>query len=491
MVNKIKIIFYIFILCFSLTRCSQSHPGIEIGNPTSNPPPTPTLPTALVGNLLILQPNGDHFFQTRFISTTRAEVSLCTGTPAAFETIQTVTGNFQIENSVLTIQALFTQTTDLHITIVISDPSSNSRSTQLLIENNVVEANPIYTSTNYSVKPMQRIANSVGGIDTGDFDGDGHPDVALFQVTMSTEISDRHEFAVIFGNNSESLGEPVLFNDDSHTPIYYGGVVSDVDHDGLSDIILFYQKDTDPNYLAIRYGSRDRSFSRREEITLSGSSDTAPALLWGIGDLYGNNALELFIENSTHTESCPDPILGCAYSIFPISIPSGTASNVSLVSGQLGETINYSGKQQVTFEDLDSDALKEIIFTSFAEDRSRLVVNIFSLAPERNSGEFQNILLPPSDPATISSSILFTDLNHDHLKDLIYVQSNFTIQSELYLIPATASKSFDTTHPSLIALVGGFFTPIMMRSVDMNEDSKDDLILMDQSGNIQLLIRTE
>jgi hypothetical protein len=218
------------------------------------------------------------------------------------------------------------------------------------------------------------------GIATGDFNADGHLDLAV-SGQLTHFVSSNWAFATLLGNGDgtfqPSKYKSANFSSASHL------AVADFNRDGNLDVIEIDALNT--GYVAVALGNGDGTFKPLVTSAINGESYTA------IGDLNGDGILDLV---GTSTFSGPFIALGNGDGTFQTPTFLNTTSTAA----------------DVALADLNGDGKLDIIFEG---DTFMAYV-----CPGNGDGTFQTCVGYPDDPNGGGALIHLVDLNADGKLDI-------------------------------------------------------------------------
>ncbi len=212
--------------------------------------------------------------------------------------------------------------------------------------------------------PVPQTTGSVTSITTGDFDGDGKLDVAVLETVLQLEENPQsppNSFVFIYyGNGDGTFSAPVALG--PYNRNYTTLSAADLNHDGLSDLVLSFDNALPPVYyytgvyaVTVVNGTPNRMFASLGDIYVSGGRDTTtaiadfnhdgfPDLLFANGDSVANTFVVLLNQPTptvTGTLSAmPEPsVVGQAFTVTAAFAPPAGSSE-TLLSGPVTFSID-------------------------------------------------------------------------------------------------------------------------------------------------------
>jgi FG-GAP-like repeat len=274
--------------------------------------------------------------------------------------------------------------------------------------------------------------NGPVAITVGDFNGDGHADVA-------TANYQGNDVTVLSGLGNGTLSAPVHFSAGAGPAAL---AAADINQDGKLDLVV---ADVNGNQAAILYGNGDGTF--QAPVTFAAGSQPASLAL---GDFNQDGHLDIAMVSQTGT--------------ITVLLGDGRGGFTPTAGSPSGAVLTYS----VTAADFNGDGLLDI---AVAEYRPSSAGSIY-VCLGQGDGAFQppeQISLPQYAPAVTSG-----DLDGDGHPDLIAVLSNQTSQfiNALAVLHNDGAGGFAPPQ-----LEGSPETPISIAAVDLNHDGRVDVIV--------------
>jgi trimeric autotransporter adhesin len=304
-----------------------------------------------------------------------------------------------------------------------------------------------YSSTT-GTGPGSTYAQSVT---TGDFDGDGLPDLAVGNQIPSSTV-------VIF-RNTTSAGT-LSFAPRVDLPIScapYDIVTGDMNGDGKLDIAVAGSGSI--SVLINNSTSGTISFAAKVDLTLNGTNSSGLA----IGDLDGDGKLDLASANGNTLISVFRNVCSGSTIAFDVKqdIISGTGNNV---------TENVT---DVEIRDLDGDGKSELIGVDYNSDFLSVFRNTSTLGNISFAAKLDISTGSGSQPASIASG----DIDGDGKPDLAVSNLNLNNISVLRNTSTIGLISFATA-----VNLGSGIQPSTLTMGDLNGDGKPDLALVSIGG---------
>ncbi|MEO5803957.1 MAG: VCBS repeat-containing protein [Verrucomicrobiota bacterium] len=299
------------------------------------------------------------------------------------------------------------------------------------------------------------IDNQIGQLRAEDLDGDGRPDLILVNNSRSkinilyNQTGQTNRVALKstgFKRELNELPPGARFRIDSiaSEKRIASLVVADLNGDKRPDLAYY----GDPKELVVQYNEGTNGWSAPKRWQIEDGQLSPNALV--AGDLNGDGKLDLVLLGDTHIYLLPQnadkslgepekiPFTDVVKSIQVLDIDGNGREDLLLVNwdspnpfrfrlqdqeGQLGPEIHFAlpAIRSYWADDLDADRKTEII--TIAQNSGRAQVSNFVLKPAEplngslRQGQFQ--VFPLSKTSRARRGILWADINHDHLPDLI------------------------------------------------------------------------
>jgi hypothetical protein len=319
----------------------------------------------------------------------------------------------------------------------------------------------------------------------GDFNGDGHPDVAMINPSTMT-------VGIYLGNGdgTYTTGTPLTL-----TTYTTGVVAGDFNGDGILDLAVSSVGSgiTEPGYLAIYLGHGDGTFTLATAAPTVGNSARA----FAVADINGDGKLDLVINEYPNTRI----LFGNGDGTFSQGSANGLATTVAVadlngdnmpdivVSNNDAYGAVYLGNGDGTFHaaaalpvsidgaavsvgDFNGDGIPDLAMTS--EFGSPLTILL-----GKGDGTFTQAANEPSTPLGYSLSNAVGDFNHDGKMDILV--STYTGNTDLNLFLGNGDGTF-----TLGAVDTQFFNAGAILAQDVNGDGTPDLIF--SIGNMSVLL---
>jgi len=392
-------------------------------------------------------------------------------------------------------------------TVTINEPSLNSTLQTATIDT---------PSAVFGPAPEIQVSSGAqsSAIATGDFNGDGIPDFAAINVTLSTQL-------MIYLGKGDGTFQPAVANVLTSDPTLTDPssmVVGDFNSDGIADIIVGFNAG---NSLAVMLGNGDGTFRQGKVLPLpllTGASAAIPGNLVaadfnsdGILDLalgsdngLGITSVEVFFGAGDGTfKATPTIIPGVGNSESPehvINLAAGDVNNdgnSDLVAfDDLDGTIGILlGKGDGTFQsqvsypsgtatglgvlvDMNKDGFLDIVAPNAGDQNVAIFVN-------NQDGTFYNsnnyltasIFNPPQYYYPEPRSIAVGDLNHDGYPDVVVANSNIGQVSVLY---GKSNGGLQAIVPLLLKTTAN---PYQVLVTDLNNDGNADILVNEPQGS--------
>jgi hypothetical protein len=250
--------------------------------------------------------------------------------------------------------------------------------------------------------------------------------------------------------------------------INIGYTVEDIDHDGLLDMLVSPDHDTN-NYNLLHYEQEQKGSLNFTLITKNFNNIEADANQYlYLYDINGNGLLDLFIGNKIGFISRYEQDEINSYSF-------------SLQEEKFNNMMKVGQNAQVCFTDLDGDSLLDMIVgDGYGYLRYYKQDNLNTLTFSYN-GILSNIQLK------YNSSPVFTDIDGDNLLDLVIGNS----EGILYYYEQDSIHSLNFTQISDNFGDVQLQSNIIPRFADINNDGKVDILAGDKGGGITLYLRND
>jgi hypothetical protein len=321
---------------------------------------------------------------------------------------------------------------------------------------------------------------------TGDFNGDGNPDVLVVTTDRTTT---NWGYAVLLGNGDGSFQAPVFYPQNVRSAAYAVGnsvLVSDFNNDQKMDVAvggLFNQS------LAILVGNGDGTFAPATYVFDGGDTSLVSA------DFNGDGNLDIAAATTMANQPATALLLGNGDGTFQAAVfPSSLSGFAPLFAADLnndGKTDLISNRQVAlgngngTFmlqtalpyspigaADFNGDGFPDL-FVLYSPDTENSQTGVLT---GNGDGTFSSTLLDVPRMGYIPSPVLIADMNNDGRPDIVFLsQSGFNAVGVLlnttpanFAISATAlSPSAVTSGNSASATVNlirdfGFSGPVML-----------------------------
>jgi hypothetical protein len=384
--------------------------------------------------------------------------------------------------------------------------TQNAVGTVSLYLNNTL-INTLPGGRNFLAATQSGAGNMADAIATGDFNGDGIPDVAVAYLEDGT-------VGVMFGNGSGGFGAQTLYPVGKHP---YSIAVGDLNHDGSPDIVVANETD---GTVTVLLNTGTGAFTTKGTYTV-GRLPTGVA----IGDLNGDGIPDLAVTN---------------YGANDVSILIG-AGDGSFTPGSTPTLAGQTNPYNVVIADFNGDGNQDVAFTNFQSGsaevylgngngsfQSPTILTIPSLAGGGGSapvgsigpssiavGDFNRdgnldfavgtaggntvaIFLGNGDGGFTSSaiqtlnfpiSIAVGDVNNDGIPDIVNVNPNFNSVTVLEGNgdgTFTARWQFPTSTSTAPSTPGA--QPWAIALADFNHDGKLDIVTANTIARINLAI---
>ncbi len=312
---------------------------------------------------------------------------------------------------------------------------------------------------------------------SGDFNGDGKPDVAV----LNTQTSG---VTVLLGNGDGTFGAPLSTAIDANNDANVSAAVGDLNSDGKLDLVV---ADEDLNLIWVLLGNGDGTFQVASSALTCGSSPAGVA----IAGVSGSGNLDIVVANHVATGTVcvlhgyGDGTFGDAatYSIdagVPRSVAAGdfnkdglldlaTANQngsvsilLALAAGGYAPAVSYpvsGGLQSIVVADFNGDGNLDLA-------GAQVEVNTITVLLGSASGTFKQGSL-----SSISSStygLVYGDFNNDGIVDL----AALVLPSNVQVLTGVGDGSFGTPVSSDLA---GSGPPLAVAAADYNGDGEADL----------------
>jgi hypothetical protein len=256
------------------------------------------------------------------------------------------------------------------------------------------------------------VNKEVISIDTGDFNGDGKPDLVYYGVPA--------EVVILFNDGKGRFSNPKKINTGEGLQRSGALTVGDFDQDGRDDVALLGE-----NELVFVYQPTTGSLSEPEHVPHTAAS---PVLIKAV-DLDGDRARDLVIVDSE--------------SDHPIHVRFATDEK------KLGPEQRFASEipQAIAFGQLDGKGGDEILLLEGSSGRAKVLTLDQSADDESNQrGRLAFFALPQGSER--GRSLTVGDLNGDHKDDVIATDPS-NAQVWIYLQTAHSGLSTGQTFPSL------------------------------------------
>ncbi|MEO2016921.1 MAG: VCBS repeat-containing protein, partial [Fuerstiella sp.] len=290
-----------------------------------------------------------------------------------------------------------------------------------------------YSYTTFGNASTYTAGNTTHGVAVGDFDGDGHQDVAAVNQFSGTAT-------VIFGDGTGSFSAPVSVGVGNQP---YFVVADDFDGDGIDDIVA---SNFENNTVTIRLGTADRNFGGASSFaTGNGSAWPASTGVWDMetADLNGDGNRDLVTSNIRH--DFVSVMLGNGAGGFgsPIKVDVGPAGPTSPPHqvGPYGLAItdfNGDGNEDVAVVVMGADAVRILLGDGTGALSVAQSYTVGDLPHGLTSGDFNND--GNSDLVAINEGDDSFSLLTGNGNGTFSVGASHTIDAELYEV---TSADFD------------------------------------------------
>jgi len=298
---------------------------------------------------------------------------------------------------------------------------------------------------------------SVTAIATGDFNGDGHLDLAIV-----TEGNSMQDVVVLLGDGQRhfrpSATAPLRFLS-QFGPIIFGGIrsiaVGAFTHRGSADIAV-----TDGvNYISIFPGSGHGDLGVRQDLLAAALPSSIV-----IADLYGHGLSDIGIvdndSSSVYTFAGHGDLTFSTRVLTPLGQLPVNAAPISLSAGDL---------RGIGRTDL---------FAVYSATPTSGTTTVGKILLSNGNGSFATAVDVP-----IAGSVYFPgagaigDFNGDGIPDLAIVAESFPSQNDIVVLPGNGDGTFSTSVQTFVKIMHGnsVLLPVKLIVDDFNGDGKPDI----------------
>ncbi len=392
-------------------------------------------------------------------------------------------------------------------TLTLNEPSLNSTLGTATIDP---------TSAVFGPAPEIQVSSGAqsSAIATGDFNGDGIPDFAAINVTLSTQL-------MVSLGKGDGTFQPAVANVLTSDPTLTNPssmVVGDFNSDGITDIVVGFNEG---NELAVMLGNGDGSFRQGKVMplpllagayasipgnlaTADFNNDGIPDLALGNDNGEGITSIEVYFGAGDGTfKPTPTIIPGVGNSEAPyyvVNLATGDVNNDNVTDlvafdGMDGTIGVFLGNGDGTFQnevsfssgyytglgalvDMNKDGFLDIVAPNAGDQNISVFIN-------NHDGTFYNyanyptasIFNPPQYYYPEPRSVAVADLNHDGNPDVVIANSNIGQVSVLY---GRADGGMQAYTPLLVNTAAN---PYQVLVTDLNNDGNPDILVDEPRGN--------
>lgn len=235
-------------------------------------------------------------------------------------------------------------------------------------------------------------SNSPYGLVVGDFNKDGHPDLAIAN-------SSGGDIAILLNDGSGNFPTPVPFT--LNAAVEQGLAVADINGDGNLDLVLPYYNVSSPAAVAVLLGNGDGTFQPEQDIALPAGTGGAQAV--ALADLNGDGKLDMAVTLNGG---------GGLDIAIALGNGDGTFQTPTVLASSLQDyTLESPDPEYIQVTDVDGDGNVDLVYTN--EEYSTVGV-LFG----KGDGTF------PYDPVEYpigqaNWGLVVTDVNGDGAADVV------------------------------------------------------------------------
>ncbi len=286
---------------------------------------------------------------------------------------------------------------------------------------------------------------STGGavlsVASGDFDGDGRPDIAILGANRIAVLKGLGNGTFQAGAVLTGLDRPYTFS------------VLDVNGDGKHDIVSVNQANLTQGNVTVFLGSGNGSF-QAPQVYATGNRSSFLAT----GDLNKDGRADLVVVNKGD--------LGANKGTLSLLLSKQDGTYLPAVNLPAGES-----PESAAMADFNGDGLLDISYTGLAS-RSPNYIFAVTVLPGKGDGTF---LAPVATKVgDLPGFSLAADFDRDGRADLIV--SHCCGQTDLALLRGRGDGTFEQTH------VAGGADPVALATGDFDQDGRLDLVVVDNAG---------
>jgi hypothetical protein len=288
---------------------------------------------------------------------------------------------------------------------------------------------------------------------TGDFNGDGKPDVL-----MSTQYSNNGQppgngVLVLTGNGDGSFATPILSTLSFVPAIVAAG---DLNGDGKADAVA-----VGSGTVAVLFGNGDSTLTGEVDYSLPDGTDSPGRAI--IGDFNGDGKADIAVA-MFGSAGCSSPCAPGVYVLYGQA--GGTFSPAQRVDSSMqpllaGADINGDGRVDLVVADAG------VITGNGLQSAGVLHVYL-----GQSNGQFQSST--PAIPALVFSDVAIADVNNDSKPDIVAAADNTSGQTQIDVLLGHGDGTFASAASTEIA--GGTSDPAPLIAVaDFNDDGNRDI----------------